>query len=322
MIRSCAEARRKLEELGTWTRSTSNLWEACRNDLNRAPGGLDPDGEELRLINAALENISKGPERGDFRSEDEKVLYRVTAENTFKAVSIFLQALNKAATPAQVDIEKKLFRVVFSPGEGGARVYPVYYMHDEFLETTESVGNFKSSTGSGKTRCAPFFFALKALSDSMTMPFFIMTQPNSATIRDKMSDFAEILGDSVILVDQVSELERMLLDEIARPVVCLFTPHGTVKLLSRCQSRNIDVIGRARFALDEIHERSVDTDVLTALLAEKLNVNSMPLHLLMMSATPDPRVLGIFKKVQQFELPDSQLFPIQDLPVEAPDFPL
>ena len=79
-------------------------------------------------------------------------------------------------------------------------------MHDNFINAQESIANFKSSTGSGKTRCAPFFFAIKAIEDNMKRPFFIMTQPGFSIIKDKMTDFQNILGNSVTLVKDIWEM--------------------------------------------------------------------------------------------------------------------
>lgn len=287
-MRLCA-ARDKLTELHAWTESISAAWESCRECL--ASAQLDHETEEFRRIDIALENIAKGPEQPDPDS-NQRILFQTTAENTFKAVTIFLRAITKPTTPPEKEIEKKLFRLAFTPGDGGARVYPVYFMHDTFLETPETCCLLKSSTGSGKTRCAPFFIALKSLSDGLTKPFCILTRPNWASIRDNMKDFSETLGDSVILTDHLSKLEELLEVPVSKPVICFCTPHGLVRFLAPLNKRDI-IVQKCRFVLDEIHERQVDTDVMLALLAGLLNDSSTPLHLLMMSATPDLSLIHI-----------------------------
>ena len=311
----CEQAQLALDKAGFLTSAISNSF----NDMVGALGGAKLDEPEAGLIKAALTNIANGPEQV-LKTKEEKLLYRDTVQKTFDAVITFTRALKGSKNEACREIERKLFRIVFSPANGGAVVYPVYFMHDEFLNTTEPFSNFKSSTGSGKTRCAPFFFALKALQEGLKMPFFIMTQPGSAIIRDKMNDFREILGDSIELVDAVYDLEKKYGTRPEKPVVGLFTPHAVVRLLARASNRGRDIVSRTRFALDEIHERSVETDVMVALLAEQMVKNTFPFHLLMMSATPDPRVMGVFGHVHRFELKESQLFHIEDRRLEAPDF--
>lgn len=93
-----------------------------------------------------------------------------------------------------------------------------------------------------------------------------------------------------------------------------------MNILTRARDRKFRLVQYSRFVLDEIHERSVDTDVLVALLAEKMVVISFPLQLLMMSATPDPRILKSFNEVHKINLPDTQLFPIEDIKKESPNF--
>lgn len=86
-----------------------------------------------------------------------------------------------------------------------------------------------------------------------------------------------------------------------------------MNILARARDRKFKLVQYSRFVLDEIHERSVDTDVLVALLAEKMVEISFPLQLLMMSATSDPRILKSFNEVHKINLPDTQLFPIEDI---------
>ena len=59
-------------------------------------------------------------------------------------------------------------------------------------------------------------------------------------------------------------------------------------------------------------------DVFIAKLSELMKKQpKFPLQVLMMSATPDERVLKCFGKVKQFELPDSHLFPIDTIQKEV-----
>ena len=275
--------------------------------------------EEGKLVTEALENISETTKE-QIRRPEEKSLFENNCRRAFGAICTFIRALRKHPEKNCTNIERQLFRVVFSPTPGGAQVYPVYEKHDEFLETARSVGNFKSSTGSGKTRCAPFFFALRALYDGMEHPFFIMTQPGSSIIKDKMKDFKAILGGSVTLVSDVKAFENLWGKRQKKPVIGLFSPYSVVRLIAKAEKKNFPLVSQTRFCLDEIHERSVETDVLIALLARELVNGTFPLHILMMSATPDPRVESVFQHVEQFSLTDSQLFPIEDIAKECENY--
>ena len=166
------------------------------------------DEPEIKLIEKSLKNILENPE--PFYTPEEKTLFQDDCWSIFNAIQIFSNSMVNYSSKMCRQIEKKLFNIVFIPGDDyNTRILPVYRVHDEFLTTESPISNFKSSTGSGKTRCAPFFFAIKAIQDNLERPFFIMTQPSSSIIRDKISDFTEILGDSVICVTTFQELESM-----------------------------------------------------------------------------------------------------------------
>lgn len=276
-----------------------------------------PEDHEMTRVADALKVLSEEEDR--FRTAEDKRLFEADCKDIFDAVRVYTSFMLSCPedSPA-ADIEKRLFRMIFNVNrDGTTTVYPVYRMHDTFIKTSSQVANFKSSTGSGKTRCVPFIFPIRAILEDMKYPFTIMTQPNMTIIRDKLVDFRELLGDTVIFVTGIKELEEMYRNIPDKPVVALMTPHNALKLLARADKRRLDIAKYTRFVLDEIHERSVDTDVLVALIAERLKKNKFPLQLLMMSATPDPRIIDLFDAVEMLELPDALLFPIQDVPLEV-----
>ncbi|KAK2948254.1 putative Zinc finger, C2H2 type family protein [Blattamonas nauphoetae] len=277
--------------------------------------------ESMTLISSSLNNISTRLPQCLSQNKVEQVKQDLV--RIFSAISTFTAFMTGNDTREAKIIEDKLFRIVFSPetDDWNTRVYAVYDKHTEFLTTPHPFLNFKSSTGSGKTRCSPFIFAIKALQDNLQRPIFIMTQPSSAIVADKITDFKNILGDSVILTMEPHEILRLLQQQITKPVIALLSPFKAVKLLVKAEQKKLNLIGRTRFCLDEIHERSVDTDVLIAKLGEKCRTNPFPLQVLMMSATPDERILKCFPSISHVSLSDSQLFPIDDRKKEVERLP-
>ncbi|KAK8845827.1 hypothetical protein M9Y10_020750 [Tritrichomonas musculus] len=278
--------------------------------------------DQLQLIKRAFLNLKNFVLKD--ASPEEISLFVSNATKMIDATTTYFNFMSSQKNRSIRIIENLLFKLVFTPSEENSpftQVYAVYQMHDKFLFGKNPFANFKSSTGSGKTRCAPFFFAIKAHMDDMKRPFFIMTQPGASIIADKMKDFKNVLGENnVILVHSVKQMIKLYKDEKqpSKPVIALFSPHNALRLLSEAEKLDIDIISRTRFCLDEIHERSVDTDVFIAKLAMKIKEQkTFPLQVLMMSATPDERVLKCFGKVQQLELPDSQLFPIDTIQKEV-----
>ena len=273
---------------------------------------------QVNKMNDSITNLSK------FKAFDanpnEIQLFIDNANKVLNAIMIYTKFMNSQKNHEIKEIETLLFNIVFNPSEYSpfTQVYSVYEMHNKFLFNNNSFVNFKSSTGSGKTRCAPYFFSIKALLENMKYPFFIMTQPGSTIIKDKLADFKQHLGEHIHLVSKVPDMIELYknADALTKPVVGLFSPYNVLKLLSSIDKNS--VISRTRFCLDEIHERSVYTDVLISILSSAMKSQQhFDLQVLMMSATPDPRVLHCFGKVNEIEMPDTQLFPIDTIRKEV-----
>lgn len=270
-------------------------------------------------IHQSFQNLTKF--NFENSNEPEKKLYQECCRKVFQSVATFITFMLSNANESAKSIELKLFNLIFSPSDDfNCRVYPLYQIHDEFLTTQEPFLNLKSSTGSGKTRCSPFFFALRALLENMDHPYFIMTQPGTAMIKDKLADFEELLGNSVIFETFISGMLTLLQKQPEKPVIGLFSPYNALKLLIQALDAHLPIISKTRFALDEIHERHVNVDVLIAKLSELTSdpESQFPFQVLMMSATPDPRVLHCFsKEVKLLNFADSHLFPIEDIKVDV-----
>lgn len=289
-----------------------------------------------KLIYLSFKNIKKYNEQKRVTSKNYKMLMINSVNDSLSAINTFFDFMLKEENRKAKSIEKLLFKLVFNPREYGSlrtSVYSVYKIHDQLLITNKSFFNFKSSTGSGKTRCAPFFFSIKNLQDDLKRPFFIMTQPGRSIINDKIKDFQRILGNNVKII---SDTKSMLYEyrnfkkyqkdkqyKFKKPVIALFSPINLLKLIKMSLKDGIDIFKITRFCLDEIHERSVEFDVLISILSKKMNSmkkhnKSFPLQLVMMSATPDERILKCFENVTKIELPDSQLFPVETIKTLIP----
>ena len=82
--------------------------------------------------------------------------------------------------------------------------------------------------------------------------------------------------------------------------VVFCTPMQLIKLLVR----QPDLVSSSRFILDEFHTRTIALDVLFALLRQKKADITKPFQFVMMSATPDPKIVE--------SLPNSKTLEIQD----------
>lgn len=282
-----------------------------------------------------------------FELIDKSIRYYLNKENNsiklindnvycaLRVINTLLSNLSNQQLKAESKtIEKYFYKVVFNPENNEScftKLFSVYSMHDKIIfDNNKSVVSLKSQTGSGKTRIIPFFFVIKTIEDDMKRPFFIMTQPSFSIIKDKLKDFQNNFGDSVTLIKDVYKMIDLYSSYqnneqlFSKPIVALLTPHSLLRLIHKLEKKEIDIYPITRFCLDEFHERSVESDVLEAILSTKIDDmnkhrKSFPLQLLLMSATPDPRVLNCFEDVVDLQIPDSQLFDVKQIEKQAED---
>ncbi|KAI5510296.1 ATP-dependent RNA helicase protein, partial [Trichomonas vaginalis G3] len=224
------------------------------------------------------------------------------------------------------EIFRRLFKMSFHPPQDDnsyeTLVYPVYNIFFDFFNMNSNIINFKSSTGSGKTRCAPFMFSILSYYEELKMPFFIMTQPGKTIIDDKVEDFTNFFGDTVILeTDPKKYLEYYKQQNITKPIIGLFSPRSLLVLISKSFKKHIKIFDRTRFCLDEIHERDCHTDAVISELAENCPKYKIKKHIMMMSATPDNRIFDVFREdgieIKELHLKEKCLFPIKDVIVKV-----
>lgn len=138
------------------------------------------DATEIKLIADSIRNIGIFRLIHDERSPAALKLFIIFISNTesvCNAILTFCNFMNDRHIPNGCKIiEELVFNMVFEPSQDdpSTKVYSVYQMHDNLIQGECPFANFKSSKGSGKTRCAPYFFSIRTIQEGMTHPFFIM----------------------------------------------------------------------------------------------------------------------------------------------------
>ena len=288
----------------------------------------------FEIISGSFENIKKMNQKSFKRlSKKERNSNIENVNRVIKSINTFYDfIMNDKSKKQSKEIEKILFKVVFNRNQKESKLtnaFSVFEMHDILIKTTESIFSLTSTTGSGKTRCAPFFFAIKTIEDNMTRPFFIMTQPRFSVIKTKINDIRKLFGDTIQIITNSNKIIRKyekysnnikynFNPKFEKPIFGIFTSRTLLDIIQKVDQMNIDICSITRFCLDEIHERTVESDVLSAILSKRINEmistkHNFPLQILMMSATPDSRVYNCFKNVNRFRLPSSYLYPIDTI---------
>jgi hypothetical protein len=208
---------------------------------------------KLRIAFAALANA-----RVDGREEAMKH-FSVIAE-AVEAVEIYVRMMGDERLCEEARaLETEQFKLIFTVERYHYEsvIYPVYKLHDAFVFEQEPCLSFKSSTGSGKTGCAPFLFAIRGWIERLDKPFFIMTQPGKAIVQEKGADLGPKMDRWVEFVTTSKKMLEFYKapETIAKPVIGILSSFELLALLAEAKSCGIDIFKNARFCLDEAHER-------------------------------------------------------------------
>ncbi|KAJ3053929.1 ATP-dependent RNA helicase dhx29, partial [Rhizophlyctis rosea] len=164
---------------------------------------------------------------------------------------------------------------------------PVYAMRDNILDTVFShqVVIISGETGSGKSTQIPQFILENAIASSArTDCNIICTQPRRISAVSIATRVAEEMGDRHVggdgdLVGYAVRLES----KISRTTRLTYCTTGV--LLRRLESDG-DLKGVSHIVVDEVHERSLDSDFLLLLLRRLIERRS-DLRIILMSATAE-----------------------------------
>ncbi|KAK8867088.1 hypothetical protein M9Y10_010057 [Tritrichomonas musculus] len=199
-------------------------------------------------------------------------------ENNIKCIEI-AESLLKFAFNVEIneDLESKIFSVLPELGT--------------FLSSEEPIFSLESSTGSGKTRCVPFFLSIRCYQENFKHPFIIMTQPSTNLIDSKVQDFKNILKNVLILTDVEDIIQYAQMSTICQPILCLLTPYNALILIEKARTFNIDLFNKTRWVLDEVHDRTIFIDTMIGFLHQELDkIESFPCQITLMTATMDQSI--------------------------------
>lgn len=257
---------------------------------------------EIELIEKAFNNILQNPE--PFHSPYEFSIFQNNCWLVFKAVQIFSQSMVKYDTESRL-FENSLFNVSFIPEDNYTNdIYSAYLLHDEIISTKSQICNIKSSFKCGKTHCLPLFLSIKAIQENMERPFIIMVLPSNNLIENTIQDFDDLLGDSVYLINDYTELESMYENLPKKPVICMFTIRLLFEILSNAEEKKFQIFKYSRFILDGIYQKNLDTEELIEKFTKEMKNYSFPLQLICMAPVSHPIILDSFDEVYEFDLPD------------------
>ncbi|KAF9764126.1 putative pre-mRNA-splicing factor ATP-dependent RNA helicase dhx15 [Nosema granulosis] len=169
---------------------------------------------------------------------------------------------------------------------------PIFYEKAEIISLirNNTVVFIKGATGSGKTTQVPQFLLEAGISSGLigiTQPRRISTLSICSRINEEMGQ--EVCGYKIRYDTNVKATHRMvamtdgiLLKEIQDDF--LLTKYSTI-------------------FLDEVHERSINLDVLVSLMKKIVEARNGSLKVVLMSASEDSKILKSFESRSEFEVP-------------------
>lgn len=97
---------------------------------------------------------------------------------TLLITKAFFSFIKKEKNAKCIEIAESLIDFAFNVDFGEtleSKIFSVLPEFGTFLNSNEPIFSLESSTGSGKTRCVPFFLSIRSYQENLSRPFIIMT---------------------------------------------------------------------------------------------------------------------------------------------------
>lgn len=272
-----------LKEEKTYLRLPSmwrDLWMELR-DARKVQEGLD-DQEELRGIRSMIESTVEIQEQGmaevRFREREDAVAKQpVSTASTDLALPDGETAKSRWAAKSSTTSFQTMLQ--------SRRKLPIWAFKDELLNAIESnpITIICGETGCGKSTQIPSFILENEMSNGRpcrvycTEPRRISAISLARRVSEELGENKRDVGTNRSLVGYSIRLESAFSSATA----CIYATTGIVM---RMLERTDDLRGITHLVLDEVHERTIDSDFLLIVL-KKLMHRRPDLKVVLMSAT-------------------------------------
>ena len=167
----------------------------------------------------------------------------------------------------------------------------IYKCYNIINKISQPVQVFKSFYGTGKTFCIPLILLSRSLKDDLKAPFCILVQPTSDQVDIKAKYFNKIISKYVRIETNIDAFSEMIKNNEEskyeqRIVLSIFTPFNLLTLIHNFNDKT-KFYSKTRIIIDDIHQRSIQLDILIAKIAYLNHVSksfSLPLNVVLMSS--------------------------------------
>ena len=199
------------------------------------------------------------------------------------------------------------------------KIIPVISLIPALLSTQTSNISIVSPHNTGKTHTIPLILAMKMCSELLKRPFLIICE-SSAVMLKSLAEFIEDIEaeDGIRLAPTVDSVLDELNKEQLQPVIAVLSQYEALSLLSKCKNLT-QLLSKALFVIDDMHVRSVETDLLLGLVAKagvsaRLHTStdaSMGVQITLMSTTPDQSFVRYLRNVQELTVDPKRQFHVE-----------
>ncbi|CAO3629564.1 unnamed protein product [Cunninghamella echinulata] len=283
-------------------------WKRKKNESEEeARFGIDRD--RLQFIYDTLESsLSRSPKKANFSTFDSSLQYDMIDKNN---ISSRLSKQKELFGGVKEKFNKRLNMPFYKELKKQRNDLPIAYYREEIIKATQDnqVVIISGETGCGKSTQVPQFLAEDLLINGDKYGSIMCTQPRRISamsiaqrVSKEMGDKPRSIGSSQAMVGYQIRLESKLSDEN----VLVFCTTGI--LLRRLES-DPWLEGVSHVVVDEVHERSIDSDFLLIILQSLCRLRP-DLRIILMSATVNAeRFSAYFENCPVLSIP-GRTFPV------------
>jgi hypothetical protein len=204
------------------------------------------------------------------------------------------------------------------------RLIPVYGLYDRVMRCDRRFGNVVAPHNFGKTYSIPLMVMSRMCEEKLVRPFLIVVQRDGLLIPRLKEFYASASADSIQIAGTVGEFVKWVKGKPRDLCVGVFTTVQTLEMLSLIEDKS-QLFTRCRFILDDMHKRSLETDVLISQLQRDVLKfcprERIPGHVYLMSATPDDQLIRYIggSNVDQIETPFRPVYRVDVRRIAAPN---
>ncbi|OHT16917.1 hypothetical protein TRFO_12789 [Tritrichomonas foetus] len=178
---------------------------------------------------------------------------------------------------------------------------PIYSLRQKINDEMPVYLNVNTPHSTGKSLGIPLLVACRSLAYRKTKKFIIIIENSPMEIYKIYRVFKNEYSDIIETYTNITEFCKQLNSVKFSQVIGIFTPFDALKVI---QLRKEDIFEKARFIIDDFHQRTIESDVLIQILSNGVLKNKTNIknnekdfaQITLMSSTPDDRIKNYISK--------------------------